>query len=48
MKNDLAFPWKLALSAGSIAGGIALLVSLVGLVEAFSDSYIIQGLIYCR
>jgi branched-chain amino acid transport system permease protein len=45
MKNDLAFPWKMALSAGSIAGGVALLVSLVGLVEAFSDSYIIQGLI---
>ena len=45
MKNDLAFPWKLGLSAGSIAGGIALLVSLVGLVELFSDSYIIQGLI---
>lgn len=45
MKNDLSFPWKLALSAGATAGGIALLVSLVGLVESFSDSYIIQGTI---
>lgn len=45
MKTDHAFPWKLALSPGLIAGGIAILVSLVGLVEAFSDSYIIQGLI---
>jgi branched-chain amino acid transport system permease protein len=45
MKNDLSFPWKLALSAGFIAGCIAILVSLVGLVESFSDSYIIQGLI---
>jgi branched-chain amino acid transport system permease protein len=45
MKNDLSFPWKLALSTGATAGGIALLVSLVGLVEAFSDSYIIQGTI---
>jgi branched-chain amino acid transport system permease protein len=45
MKNDLAFPWKPALSTGLIAGGIAILVSLVGLVESFSDSYIIQGLI---
>jgi len=45
MKNDLSFPWKLALSAGATAGGIAILVSLVGLVEAFSDSYIIQGTI---
>ena len=45
MKNDLAFPWKLALSAGATAGSIAIMVSLVGLVESFSDSYIIQGLI---
>jgi branched-chain amino acid transport system permease protein len=45
MKNDLIFPWKQALSAGFIAGGIAILVSLVGLVESFSDSYIIQGLV---
>lgn len=45
MKIDLSFPWKLALSAGATAGGIAILVSLVGLVEAFSDSYIIQGTI---
>ncbi len=45
MKNDLSFPWKLALSAGATAGSIAILVSLVGLVESFSDSYVIQGLI---
>lgn len=45
MKNDLSFPWKLALSAGATAGIISILVSLVGLVESFSDSYVIQGLI---
>jgi branched-chain amino acid transport system permease protein len=45
MKNDLTFPWKLALNAGLIAGGVAILVSLVGLVESFSDSYVIQGLV---
>jgi branched-chain amino acid transport system permease protein len=45
MKNDLSFPWKMAISAGATAGGIAIMVSLVGLVEAFSDSYIIQGVI---
>jgi len=45
MKNDLSFPWKLALNGGLTAGGVAILVSLVGLVESFSDSYIIQGVI---
>jgi branched-chain amino acid transport system permease protein len=45
MKKDLSFSWKLAISGGLTAGGIAIMVSLVGLVEAFSDSYIIQGII---
>jgi len=37
--------WRQVINAGLIAGGIAVLVSLVGLVEAFSDDYIVQGVV---
>jgi branched-chain amino acid transport system permease protein len=45
MKKEPTSLWRQAVNAGLIAGGIAVLVSLVGLVEAFSDSYVIQGVI---
>src|SRR4030067_3284204 len=45
MKKDTASLGRLAINAGLTAGGIAVLVSLVGLVESFSKSYIIQGVI---
>ena len=45
MRTDPSSVWKQSLRNGLIAGGIAILVSLVGLVEAFGDAYIISGLI---
>ncbi len=45
MRKDSTSVWKQALRNGFIAGGVAILVSLVGLVEAFGDDYIIRGLI---
>ena len=45
MKKDTPSIWKQAGRYGLIAGGVAVLVSLVGLVEAFGDDYIITGLI---
>jgi hypothetical protein len=45
MRKDSSSIWKQALRNGFIAGGVAILVSLVGLVEAFGDAYIIRGLI---
>jgi hypothetical protein len=45
MKTVPSAVWKQALRSGLIAGGIAILVSLVGLVESFSDDDIITGLI---
>jgi len=45
MKTDPSAVWKQSLRNGLIAGGIAILVSLVGLVEAFGDDYIISGLV---
>lgn len=35
--------WTGAISSGLIAGGVSLLLSLVGMVAAFSESYIITG-----
>jgi hypothetical protein len=35
--------WKGAISAGLIAGGVSLLLALVGMVAAFSERYIITG-----
>jgi branched-chain amino acid transport system permease protein len=43
MKKDTSSIWKQAGRDGLIAGGVAILVSLVGLVEAFGDDYIISG-----
>jgi len=45
MKKETASIWKQAFTSGLIAGGTAVLVSLVGLVEAFGDIYIISGLL---
>ena len=45
MKTDTASIWKQSVSSGLIAGAICLLVSLVGLVESFGDTYIVRGLL---
>ena len=45
MRTDPSFVWKQAARNGLIAGGVAILVSLVGLVEAFGDDYIIRNVI---
>jgi hypothetical protein len=36
--------WKGTISAGLIAGGVSLLLALVGMVAAFSESDIISGI----
>ena len=36
-------PWKQAVQAGLIAGAIAILLSLVGMVATFSGRYIVSG-----
>ena len=36
-------PWKHALQAGLIGGAVAVLLSLVGMVAAFGDHYIVSG-----
>jgi branched-chain amino acid transport system permease protein len=43
MKTETSSIWKKALNSGLIAGGICILVMLVGLVEAFGDTYIVSG-----
>lgn len=45
MKTDTSSIWKQAFSNGLIAGAVCVLVSLVGLVEAFGDTYVVRGLI---
>jgi branched-chain amino acid transport system permease protein len=45
MKKEASSLWRQALSTGLIAGAIAVLVSLVGLVESFSDTDIIRGVV---
>ena len=45
MKKDASSLWRQALSTGLIAGALAVLVSLVGLVVSFSDTDIIRGVI---
>ncbi|NJD60895.1 MAG: leucine/isoleucine/valine transporter permease subunit, partial [Anaerolineae bacterium] len=45
MKTETSSIWKKAINNGVIAGGICLLVALVGLVEAFGDTYVIIGVI---
>jgi branched-chain amino acid transport system permease protein len=45
MKIDTSSIWKQSFSSGLIAGALCLLVSLVGMVESFGDTYIVQGLI---
>ena len=43
MSADQTNVWKGAISAGLIAGGVSLLLALVGMVAAFSESDIISG-----
>jgi branched-chain amino acid transport system permease protein len=45
MNTETTFPWKKALNSGLISGVLCLLVMLVGLVEAFGETYIIFGVI---
>jgi branched-chain amino acid transport system permease protein len=45
MNTEKASPWKNAFNTGLISGVICLLVMLVGLVEAFGETYIISGVI---
>jgi branched-chain amino acid transport system permease protein len=45
MNIETSSIWKKAFNNGLIAGALCLLVMLVGLVEAFGDTYIISGLI---
>jgi hypothetical protein len=37
--------WKTAISVGLVAGGVSLLLSLVGMVAAFNERYIITGVL---
>jgi len=45
MKTETTSIWKQSISNGLIAGALCVLVSLVGMVESFGDTYIVQGLI---
>jgi branched-chain amino acid transport system permease protein len=45
MKTETSSNWKKAINNGIIAGSLSVLVILVGLVEAFSDTDVISGLI---
>jgi len=44
MQTQSPFPWKQVVSAGLIGGGVAVLLSLVGIVTAFNERYIVSGL----
>jgi len=43
MQNSASSPWKQAVQSGLIAGAIAVLLSLVGMVASFSERFIISG-----
>lgn len=43
MSENQTNTWKGAVSAGLIAGGVSVLLSLVGMVVSFSERYIISG-----
>jgi branched-chain amino acid transport system permease protein len=45
MNTETSSIWKKAFNNGLISGALCILVMLVGLVEAFGDTYIISGLI---
>jgi branched-chain amino acid transport system permease protein len=45
MNTETSSIWKKAVNNGALAGGLCLLVALVGLVEAFGDTYVIIGVI---
>ena len=45
MNTETSSIWKKAFNNGLISGSLCLLVMLVGLVEAFGDTYIISGII---
>ena len=43
MQTPASSPWKQAVQAGLIAGAIAVLLSLVGMVASFSERFIVSG-----
>lgn len=45
MQNQTPFFWKQIARAGLIGGAISVLLSLVGMVEAFNERFIVSGLI---
>jgi branched-chain amino acid transport system permease protein len=45
MKTEKSSIWMKAVSNGLLAGALCLMVMLVGLVEAFGETYVISGLI---
>ncbi len=42
MQTQASSPWKQAIQSGLIGGGIAVLLSLVGMVESFSERFIVS------
>ena len=44
MQTPNSSPWKQAVQAGLIAGAIAVLLSLVGMVASFSERFIVSGI----
>src|SRR3990172_13408693 len=45
MKKEIEFRSRNAIRVGLVGGATALLIALVGMVEAFADRYIITGVI---
>ena len=43
MKTNTSFNWKEYVQAGLLGGAVAVLLSLVGMVAAFSGRYIVSG-----
>jgi len=44
MQKSSPFPWKQVIQSGLIAGAIAVLLSLVGMVSSFRERFIISGI----
>jgi len=45
MTTKQASPWGTALRQGIVAGGIAVLLALMGMVETFNEKDIIEGVL---
>jgi branched-chain amino acid transport system permease protein len=45
MKTQSSSIWKQAINNGVITGAVCILIMLIGLVESFSDTFIIQGVL---